>query len=356
MSTDIVKLTKFDNPTDLEEQKGDNIPKGELNPSNKHLNFNLNESEEDKENDLNDVIDEENKESDLNGINEGNENFDYENNDSGSNKMNFNRISEKSSQNDFNEQNLSKKENESQIKSHRSHNESFSGSNRLINKNKRKGDNIVIDACQSNKVHTVNPNYHRQMYNTSGIKGINFGDPFYTTGKFIQIQPHFYIFNQRTNDLRDSIYKNDKKCLTLKGSLQQSENLVRQQATSTITDFINKLYNLRTMFNKADKEIKKAVFDVQCGLNKIKNSQVNIKKNIHSNDLRVNNCENSIGYRLLGRPNYSFMRNTLNNLRLKENEKCGSTNYDNYGNYGIKTNTTSGFAGFATTGSLNKLV
>ena len=69
-------------------------------------------------------------------------------------------------------------------------------------------------------------------------------NPFMTTGKFMQIQPHFNIFSKQINDLRDGIYDNTKKCLMYKSSLQQSENLMREKANSIVKDMVEKTFVL----------------------------------------------------------------------------------------------------------------
>lgn len=178
-------------------------------------------------------------------------------------------------------------------------------------------------------------------------------DPFMTTGKFIQLHPHFRIFNHRTNMIRNTIYDNTKKCLTLKSSLQHSENLCRQEATKTIQDFINKLHNLRNLFQNAEKEIKNTIDDVKGGVCRVKKKLTELKNNVNEIDIRINYCENDVGYRLLGKPNFSFMQDTLNKLKLNSTNNTNNNNTTSNYFRGTKTlgeiKTKAATTGFGTT-------
>ena len=127
--------------------------------------------------------------------------------------------------------------------------------------------------------------------------------------KFMQINPHFNIFDKQINSLRDSIYDDTKRCLILKGSLQQSANYLKEESNSLIKDIVEQIYNLRELFEKGNKGLNQTTLEVQEGLNELKNIQSKARKEIINCDKRISQCEDQIGYKLLGNPNYSFMKN-----------------------------------------------
>ena len=127
--------------------------------------------------------------------------------------------------------------------------------------------------------------------------------------KFMQINPHFNIFNKQIDSLRDSIYDDTKRCLMLKGSLQQSSNFLKEESNNLIKDIVEKIYNLRELFEKGNKGLNQTTQEVQEGLKKLKDVQSKARKEIIQCDKRITQCEDQIGYKLLGNPNYSFMKN-----------------------------------------------
>ena len=141
---------------------------------------------------------------------------------------------------------------------------------------------------------------------------INRKDPFMTTGKFMQIQPHFNLFNKRIDTLREGIYDNTKKCLMCKSSLQMSENLMRERANSIVRDFVEKLYNLKELFMSSNTDADNIMNETRKGIMNLENVQKINKNEIKDCDYRLNRCERQIGYKLLGKPNYSFMKRVCN--------------------------------------------
>ena len=141
---------------------------------------------------------------------------------------------------------------------------------------------------------------------------LNRKDPFMTTGKFMQIQPHFNLFNKRINTLREGIYDNTKKCLMYKSSLQMSENLMRERANSIVRDFVEKLYNLKELFMSSNTDADNIMNETRKGIINLENVQKINKNEIKDCDYRLNRCERQIGYKLLGKPNYSFMKRVCN--------------------------------------------
>ena len=87
--------------------------------------------------------------------------------------------------------------------------------------------------------------------------------------KFMQINPHFNIFSKQIDSLRDSIYDDTKRCLILKGSLQQSSNYLKEESNNLIKDIVEKIYNLRELFEKGNKGLNQTTLEVQEGLKKI---------------------------------------------------------------------------------------
>jgi len=131
---------------------------------------------------------------------------------------------------------------------------------------------------------------------------------FVNTGKFMQINPHFNIFNKQIDSLRDSIYDDTKRCLILKGSLQQSSNFLKEESNGLIKDIVEQIYNLRELFEKGNKGLNQTTNEVKESLKKLKDVQSKARKEIIECDKRINECENQIGYKLLGNPSYSFMK------------------------------------------------
>ena len=136
------------------------------------------------------------------------------------------------------------------------------------------------------------------------------------SAKFMQINPHFNIFTKQIDSLRDSIYDDTKRCLILKGSLQQSANYLKEESNGLIKDIVEHIYNLRELFEKGNKGLNQTTQDVQEGLKKLKDIQSKARKEIINCDKRISKCEDQIGYKLLGNPTYSFMKN-LNDKKIK---------------------------------------
>ena len=127
--------------------------------------------------------------------------------------------------------------------------------------------------------------------------------------KFMQINPHFNIFNKQIDSLRESIYDDTKRCLILKGSLQESSNYLKEESNRLIKDIVEQIYNIRELFEKGNKGLNQTTLEVQEGLKQLKNIQSKARKEIINCDQRISKCEEQIGYKLLGNPSYSFMKN-----------------------------------------------
>ena len=175
------------------------------------------------------------------------------------------------------------------------------------NLSQNNNNSSFLNSNHYNALHQNNQEEEQEFTNYS-TPGINRENPFLTKGKFMQIQPHFGIFNKQVNDLQNGLYENTKKCLIYKSSLQQSENLIREQADNVTRELVDKIFNLRQLFFGANKAISMTINDVNANMLKVKQSQIKLKKEIHECDRRINACESQVGYKLLGKTNYSFMK------------------------------------------------
>ena len=102
-----------------------------------------------------------------------------------------------------------------------------------------------------------------------------------------------------------------------KSSLQMSENLMRERANSIVKDFIDKLYNLRGMFINPNTDATNLIKEGKKGAMNLENIQKKNKSEIKDCDYRINKCERQIGYKLLGKPNYSSMKRAYNTTTNK---------------------------------------
>ena len=165
-----------------------------------------------------------------------------------------------------------------------------------------------LNSNHYNNLQNLNENEDLDEQNEENSNFIDRSKPFLTTGKFMQIQPHFNIFSRQIDGLHNGIYENTKKCLIYKSSLQQSENLIREKSNSIVKDLVDKIFNLRTMFTNANRAISLSINEVNNNVIRVSQIQAKTKKEIHDCDHRINDCEGQIGYKLLGKPNYSFMK------------------------------------------------
>ena len=182
------------------------------------------------------------------------------------------------------------------------------GSHSRESEKNNNNNSSFLNSNHYNNLQNLNENEDLDEQNEENSNFIDRSKPFLTTGKFMQIQPHFNIFSRQIDDLHNGIYENTKKCLIYKSSLQQSENLIREKSNSIVKDLVDKIFNLRTMFTNANRAISLSINEVNNNVIRVSQIQAKTKKEIHDCDHRINDCEGQIGYKLLGKPNYSFMK------------------------------------------------
>ena len=148
-----------------------------------------------------------------------------------------------------------------------------------------------------------------EIQNSYENNHISIGDyPFLTTGKFMQINPHFILFRKNLRNLSDEIYNNTKRCLILKSSLQNSENILKQESNDVIIDVVEKIYMIKTMCAEEAKKVHELYKEVNAQFNKIIGVNRRLKLEVEKCEYKINHCENEIGYKLLNKPAYSFMK------------------------------------------------
>ena len=220
----------------------------------------------------------------------------------------------------FDNSEISKNSKENEKEKEKSKDKSKSKSNSKITKEEKKENSInilkkSISSSKNNSSQKTNKRYSSQNNNEKKKednkeekKDENKNKEFVNSGKFMQINPHFNIFNKQIDSLRDSIYDDTKRCLILKGSLQQSSNFLKEESNGLIKDIVEQIYNLRELFEKGNKGLNQTTNEVKEGLKKLKDVQSKARKEIIECDKRITECENQIGYKLLGNPSYSFMK------------------------------------------------
>jgi hypothetical protein len=220
----------------------------------------------------------------------------------------------------FDNSEISKNSKENEKDKEKSKEKSKSKSNSKITKEEKKENSInilkkSISSSKNNSSQKTNKRYSSQNNNENKKddnkeekKEENNNKEFVNSGKFMQINPHFNIFNKQIDSLRDSIYDDTKRCLILKGSLQQSSNFLKEESNGLIKDIVEQIYNLRELFEKGNKGLNQTTNEVKEGLKKLKDVQSKARKEIIECDKRITECENQIGYKLLGNPSYSFMK------------------------------------------------
>jgi hypothetical protein len=233
-------------------------------------------------------------------INDNNEqNEEQKNNEENNNENNFDDNNNNEEQEEQKEQQENSNEYVNQISKFESQNPHISDKN--INK---KLPPIKNPPAYLSMVH-MNP----EIQNSYENNHISIGDyPFLTTGKFMQINPHFLLFRKNLRNLSDEIYNNTKRCLILKSSIQNSENILKQESNDVIIDVVEKIYMIKTMCAEEAKKVHELYKEVNAQFNKIIGVNRRLKLEVEKCEYKINHCENEIGYKLLNKPAYSFMK------------------------------------------------
>ena len=276
----------------------DKIDEGEIkNNENENLEEN-NISNHEEENKINE---EENNEINQNNNEENSNNENINQNENEEKESNNSKENEENTSNKNNEE----EEEENEERENEKSEEEEEEEKKLNISKKDETENKSISYYYKNNISK------NTIIETNSEGQLHIGNnPFVTTGYFMQMNPHFYLLNRNIDTLRDTIYNETKKCLVLKGSLQQSENIIREESINVVKDVFEKIHMVRTMCQNEAKSITNLFSKVNAEFNKISKTQHEIKKEIEICNYRINHCENDIGYRLLVKPHYSFLRKT----------------------------------------------
>jgi hypothetical protein len=225
-----------------------------------------------------------------------------------------NEINQNNNEENSNNENINQNENEEKESNNSKENEENTSNKNNEEEEEEKKLNISKKDETENK--SISYYYKNNISKNTIIETNSEGqlhignNPFVTTGYFMQMNPHFYLLNRNIDTLRDTIYNETKKCLVLKGSLQQSENIIREESINVVKDVFEKIHMVRTMCQNEAKSVTNLFSKVNAEFNKISKTQHEIKKEIEICNYRINHCENDIGYRMLVKPHYSFLRKT----------------------------------------------
>ena len=276
----------------------DKIDEGEIkNNENENLEEN-NISNHEEENKINE---EENNEINQNNNEENSNNENINQNENEEKESNNSKENEENTSNKNNEE----EEEENEERENEKSEEEEEEEKKLNISKKDETENKSISYYYKNNISK------NTIIETNSEGQLHIGNnPFVTTGYFMQMNPHFYLLNRNIDTLRDTIYNETKKCLVLKGSLQQSENIIREESINVVKDVFEKIHMVRTMCKNEAKSISNLFTKVNAEFNKISKVQHEIKREIEICNYRINHCENDIGYRLLVKPHYSFLRKT----------------------------------------------
>lgn len=143
---------------------------------------------------------------------------------------------------------------------------------------------------------------------------------FLSKGKFMQINPHINLLNNHINILRDGIYDNTKKVLTLKSSLLDSKNFIKKNSNSVIMDLVNKLYDFRKAMEKENVGVKEELIEVEKQFNLQLKLHKKLVHEVKNCEHKINHLENIVGSHLLENPNYDFMKKIKKNEENKNNQ------------------------------------
>ena len=136
----------------------------------------------------------------------------------------------------------------------------------------------------------------------------------------MQINPHINLLNNQINKLRDGIYDNTKKVLTLKSSLLDSKNFIKKNSNSVIMDLVNKLYDFRKALANENVGVKEEMVEVEKQFNLQLKLHQKLVHEVKKCENKINHLENIVGSHLLENPNYNFMKKIKKNEENKNNQ------------------------------------
>ncbi len=240
---------------------------------------------------------------------------------------NKNNISESSSKNIIiNDNNLNISEELQFNENENSKNENLSINNINEQIDKFNKNNPEINLNENNvKENIIVSNIKKEIENpTNNIKNNESNNEsnkiFLTKGKFMQINPHINLLNNHINILRDGIYDNTKKVLTLKSSLLDSKNFIKKNSNSVIMDLVNKLYDFRKAMEKENVGVKEELIEVEKQFNLQLKLHKKLVHEVKNCEHKINHLENIVGSHLLENPNYDFMKKIKKNEENKNNQ------------------------------------
>jgi len=187
-------------------------------------------------------------------------------------------------------------------------------------------NNPQIDLNEKNKNEYMNieQNIKKEFENsTNEIKNNNNSNDtsnILKEGKFMQINPHINLLNNHINMLRDGIYDNTKKVLTLKSSLLDSRNFIKKNSNSVIMDLVNKLYDFRKAMANENVGVKEEMVEVEKQFNLQLKMHQKLVHEVKKCENKINHLENIVGSHLLENPNYNFMKKIKKNEENKNNQ------------------------------------
>lgn len=240
---------------------------------------------------------------------------------------NKNNISESSSKNIMiNDNNLNISEELQFKENENSKNENLSINNIDEQIDKFNKNNPEINLNENNvKENIIVSNIKKEIENpTNNIKNNESNNEsnkiFLSKGKFMQINPHINLLNNHINILRDGIYDNTKKVLTLKSSLLDSKNFIKKNSNSVIMDLVNKLYDFRKAMEKENVGVKEELIEVEKQFNLQLKLHKKLVHEVKNCEHKINHLENIVGSHLLENPNYDFMKKIKKNEENKNNQ------------------------------------
>ena len=239
---------------------------------------------------------------------------------------NKNNISESSSKNIIiNDNNLNISEELQFKENENSKNENLSINNINEQIDKFNKNNPEINNENNVKENIIVSNIKKEIGNpTNNIKNNESNNEsnkiFLTKGKFMQINPHINLLNNHINILRDGIYDNTKKVLTLKSSLLDSKNFIKKNSNSVIMDLVNKLYDFRKAMEKENVGVKEELIEVEKQFNLQLKLHKKLVHEVKNCEHKINHLENIVGSHLLENPNYDFMKKIKKNEENKNNQ------------------------------------